>query len=236
MPRVVPQRAGVVEEADARWLPAGVQQFLARPHQWRQPFVAPVQRCQRIVLRRRAPEDRQHHVDACRFQVLQLPPVPRHRFPAQPFQRRRMSRERVRAVAVEEVRLGRRVVPVEVVGADDPVRAPPCPGIREIGGVQVHMGTESRRDGGGSRRGRAGRQTGESNNDRPEESAGMLFHKFRTFATPRPVIPRAWQRWCSCALTWINELINSTTSSRFRDRLERRGTGMPIFPASARLR
>ena len=122
-PRVVPQRARVVEETDARRLLPGAEQFLARLHQRRQSLVTPVQKRFRALFRRRTPEDRQHHVDARGHHVLQLPAMPRDRFPTQPLERGRMGGERVGAVAVHDVGLRRRVVPIEVVGADDAVGA-----------------------------------------------------------------------------------------------------------------
>ena len=57
-----------------------------------------------------------------------------------------MRGERVGAVAVHDVGLRRRVVPIEVVGADDKVGAAKRFRFREIGGLQPNVRAEGRRN------------------------------------------------------------------------------------------
>ena len=114
LPRVVAEGARVVKHADRRRPLALLEESLSGGDQRRQPLVAPLGN-----LRRLAPVDRQRRVDPRGDHVLQLARVPVDVLVAESVERLRVVGQRVGAVVVDHVGLGRVVVPVEVGRGDE---------------------------------------------------------------------------------------------------------------------
>lgn len=113
-PRVVAEGARVVEHADRRRPLALLEESLSGGDQRRQPLVAPLGN-----LRRLAPVDRQGGIDSRGDHVGQLAGVPVDTLVAESVERFGVVGQRVGAVVVDHVGVGRVVVPVEVGRGDE---------------------------------------------------------------------------------------------------------------------